>query len=700
VGTSERGQVNWAAMNAPHPPQRPYVHTEHGIDRPDPYYWLRDKQNPEVIDYIDAENAYMAASTEGIKDLTQTVYQEMRDHLQEADTSAPVPRGEFVYYRRTLEGKSYAQYCRRADGGRGDEQVLLDVNALAEGHEFTSVGAIDFSPDQTRMAYCVDHTGAERYVIVVVDLEDGSVIESAIDDVEGDVTWAADSQTLLYCTFDETQRPDRVWAHRVGTSREDDRALFHEVDPKFRAWVGRTRSNAWLVIGVGSGKTTEMHVVPADNLSVPPRCLQPRHLGMQYWVCHSGAHFYLRTNDSDDADGSHNDDAVNCKLMRAPTDATSRDTWDEVVAHRAGVELKGVTAFADHLVLLEREGGLPHLRVLDLKTGQSHRVEQQEACYDLGIYANHDFDASRFLYGYDSMVTPFSVFSYDVDARESTLVKQTVVPGYDPSLYTTERIQAVAEDGTEVPVSLVYKRDLPRDRPNPTLLYGYGSYAITIDASFSAMRLPLLDRGVVFAVAHIRGGGLMGRPWYEAGKFLHKRRTFTDFIAVGRHLVKDGWTTPESMAIMGGSAGGMLMGAVVNMAPELWHCCVAAVPFVDVVTTMFDASLPLTTNEWEEWGDPRDKAYYDCMMSYSPYDNIDPGTDFPHLLITSGLNDPRVQYWEPTKWCARLRERQTNGAQLLLKTHMGAGHQGASGRFGRFEDRAFEYAWILNKLGA
>lgn len=694
-----RPWVNPAAMHAPIAPTKPHVHREHDVERPDPWHWLKERDDPEVIAYIEAENAYCEERAARFAGLHQALFEESKGYIQETDQSVAVERRGFLYYSRTVEGLAYPIHCRREGSMEAPEQVILDINELARDHDYTSVVTIAISPDHARMAYAIDHTGRELYDIVVVDLTTGEVIDDLLKATGGDVTWATDSQTFFFDELDEALRPWRIRRHRVGEAGEDP-IVQQEDDPRFRLFTSRTRSDAWIVLGSTSSKTREIAVIPADDPTAQPRLLVERHAGMKYSIDHQGDRFFVLTNDADDADGKHCDDAVNYKLMEMPVDGSGRESWVEVVPHRPDVQLAQIAAFENHLVLVEREGGLVHLRVRNLTTRADHRISMPESAYELGLSLNPTFETARLRFVYDSMVTPTTWFAYDMDSRERAVEKiQPVLGGFDPDDYRTERLYAPSTGGVQVPISIVYPKDYPRDGSGKLLLYGYGSYGITIDASFVSQRLVLLSRGVAFAIAHPRGGGLLGRPWYENGKLEHKQNTFDDFIAAARYLQEQGWTSPDRTAIYGGSAGGMLMGAVINQAPELFSACVAAVPFVDVVSTMLDESLPLTANEWEEWGNPTEPEPFRRMLSYSPYDNVHDDEHFPDLLIKSGLNDPRVQYWEPTKWCAKLRATVTNGAEILLKTHMGAGHQGPSGRYGHLEDRAFDYAFILDKFG-
>jgi len=684
------------APTPPDAPQREHVHTEHGVERPDPYYWMKDKADPELIPYVEAENAWTEARTAHLEAFRGALYDEMLGRIQEDDRTVPTEEDGWRYYRRTEEGKAYPIYCRK-QGDDGEEQVVLDVNALAEGHEYTQLGGMAKSADHRLLAYGVDHNGRELFTWHFVDLETGELLDDHIPDISSNLTFATDGKTVLYSVLDDALRPAAIHAHVLGDTGED-RLVYREDDEKFRVYVTKTRSEEWLLIGSASSLTSEARVRPADEPDGPWRVLAERHTGHEYDVSHHGDHFYIRTNDCDDEQGVHTDCAVNFKLMKAKESAEGRSDWEEVIPHRDDVTLERVEAFADHLVLQEREGGVKQLAVRAIDSGDTHRIELPEDSHLVYIASNPSFDTSTFRYGYSSPITPWSIFDYDLEGRTSELRKEDpVLGGYDRAQYQVERVFATSHDGVQVPITVVQRKDLG-EGPHPVWLTGYGSYGIPNDPSFDATRLSLLDRGMVFAIAHIRGGGDNGRTWYEDGKFLKKKNTFHDFIAAADLLVDQGITTPDQLAIQGGSAGGLLMGAVVNMRPELFRVSVAAVPFVDIVTTMLDESIPLTTNEWEEWGNPADKEYFDYMLSYSPYDNVGP-KPYPAMLIESGLNDPRVQYWEPTKWTARLRDHWQTDRELLLRTNMGAGHSGSSGRYGWLEDRAFRYAFVLDQLG-
>jgi len=688
-------------MSAPTAEFREHVHTEHGVERPDPYYWMRNREDEAVIRYVEAENAYTEAHTQHLADFRKTLYDEMLGRIQETDLSAPVRRGNYWYYTRTEEGQSYPIYCRKLGSvEHGEEEVLLDVNLLGAEHEYVKIGAFTVSPDHNLLAYSIDTNGRELFDLRIKDLRTDEHLPDLIPDIDTGATWATDNQTLLYNVLDDALRPYQVRRHRLGTPVDQDVVAYQEDDDKFRVGSWRTRSDAYLVIGSFSTLTTELRIIDAAAPESEAIVLAPRHEGLRYSVAHHGDWLYIVTNDSDDENGKHNDDAINYKLVRAPITSPTREQWAEVIPHRAEVQVVDVDTFANHLVLTEREGGLSHLRVIDLNDPvKDYRVPLQEPAYDLWGGNNPEFETNQFRFGYSSLITPSSTFEVNMETGEQVLLKQKpVLGGFDRDAYVSQRVTATAADGTAIPVSIVHRKDLVLDGQRPTLLYGYGSYGINIDPSFNSNRLSLLDRGVVFAIAHIRGSSTMGRPWYENGKFLHKRNTFTDFINAAEYLIEAGYTNPNKLCVQGGSAGGLLIGATINMRPELFHAAVAQVPFVDVVTTMLDDSIPLTANEWEEWGNPADKTYFDYMLSYSPYDNV-AEQDYPHLLITSGLNDPRVQYWEPTKWTARLRMRKTDNNQLLLKTNMGAGHFAKSGRYGYLEDIAFVYAFLLDRFG-
>ena len=681
----------------PTPPQaerRPHSLVAHGHERIDDWFWLSDRDNPEVIAYLEAENAFTKASLAHTEGLQAKIFEEIRSRIQETDASAPEVDGPWWYFTRTVEGLQYGIHCRRPIGSADDGpgvQVLLDENALAEGHDFFHLGGFEPSPDHRVLAYATDTTGGERHTLRFRDLEAGSELEDVIEDVYYEQAWANDNATIFYTRPDKAMRPYQVWRHKIGTPAHDDVLVHQEDDERFFAGVSRTRSGAFVLVEVRSKVTTETRFLSADDPTAEPRTLQPREQDVEYYVDHSGDRFFIVTN----ADG-----AVNAKLVEAPVSDPGRHRWTEVVPHRPDVKLEGADAFANHLVLAEWEQGLQRRVVRRIADGETHVIEQPEPVYSLDGGGNHVFDTTTYRFTYTSMVTPPSAIDYDVESRNRTVVKQTpVLGGFDASDYTTDRIWATAPDGVKVPISILHRKDTPLDGSAPALLYGYGSYEISIPPTFASMRLSLVDRGFVYAIAHIRGGGELGRPWYDDGKLLKKRNTFTDFIAAAEHLVAQGYTSPERLACRGGSAGGLLIGAVLNLRPDLFRAAVADVPFVDCVTTILDASLPLTVIEWEEWGNPvESKEVYDYMRSYAPYDNVQ-AKEYPAMLVTAGLNDPRVSYWEPAKWVAKLRATKTGDHPLLLKTEMGAGHQGPSGRYEVWKDEALTYAFLLDALG-
>ena len=665
--------------------------------RTDEYGWMRDKDaDDDVVAYLEAENAYTEAATAHTGDLQNQLFEEIKARVQETDLSVPVRKGPWWYYSRTEEGRQYEISCRRAAGADGaydesdPEMVLMDDNVQAEGHEFYATGVFDVSPDHRLLAYAADTTGAELYELHFRDLDTGEDLADVIAGVYYGSAWATDNLHFFYTRPDEAMRPWQVWRHRLGTDPVTDVKVFEEADERFYCGIDLSRDECFLYLHSGSKVTDEVWFLDAADPTGTFTVVEPRQQEVEYSVSHHRGRFYVVTN----VDG-----AENFKLCEVPTATPGREHWQEVIAHRPAVKLSGVTTFADHLVIHERVDATPQLRVRRLSDGEEHIISQPEAVGTASGGANPEFDTDVYRYRYESMRTPASVFSYDLDQRQHTLLKQQPVLGpFDPDHYVTERLWADAADGTSVPITLVYRQGFVRDGSAPALLYGYGSYEASMDPYFSSVRLSLLDRGFVFALAHIRGGGEMGRPWYTQGKFLHKTNTFTDFIACARHLVDQGWTSPARLAIRGGSAGGLLMGAVVNQAPELFGAVVAEVPFVDVLNTILDPSLPLTVMEWEEWGNPvADEAFYQYMKAYAPYENV-AAQSYPPMLVTAGLNDPRVSYWEPAKWVARLRATKTDTNLLLLKTEMGAGHGGPSGRYNAWRDEAFVLAFVLDTL--
>jgi oligopeptidase B len=657
----------------------------HGIRLVDEYRWLRDKDSARVRSHLETENAHTRAVMAFTEPLQETLYREMLARIQETDMDVPYRYGAFEYYGRTEQGKDYPILCRRALDDPA-EQVTLDMNTMAEGHEFFALGAYDVSPDARLLAFSTDVTGFREYTLQVKDLSTGGILPLRVEKARS-VAWANDSATLFYVVEDDAKRAYRLYRHRLGSAAHD--LLYEETDERFSIGVDETRSSAFVILTSHSATTSEVRFVPADRPDAPLTLAVPRRQEHEYYVDHRGERFYILTNDR----------GRNFRLVTAPVNAPSEANWSELIAHREDVMLEGIDLFSGHYVLHERRGGFPRLRVVSFATGEAHDIELPEAVCTVHGGANLEFDTTVYRFVYESPVTPDSVFDYDMDMRSRTLLKQRpVLGGYDPARYASELVYATAADGTRIPVSMVYRRDLRRGGPQPTLLTGYGAYGFPHDVHFSSARLSLLDRGVVVAIAHVRGGGEMGKRWHDEGRMLSKRNTFTDFIAAAEHLVALRVTQPSQLAIEGGSAGGLLMAAVANLRPDLFKAVVADVPFVDVINTMLDASLPLTTGEYEEWGNPQEPEYFRYMLSYSPYDNIE-AKAYPAMLVQTSLNDSQVMYWEPAKYVARLRAMKTDSNPLLLKTNMEAGHGGASGRYDFLREIAFTYAFVLWQLG-
>jgi len=667
----------------------PRVHTLHGETRIDGYFWLRDRSDPEVIAYLEAENRYTGAVMQHTEALQEQLYQEMRGRIKETDLSVPERVDDSFYYTRTEAGGQYPIFCRRRGSLDAPEEVLLDQNPLAADHAYFKIGVSEVSPDHRLLAYSVDTSGAEDFTLYIKDLTTGHLLAESIGNTSVGVTWANDSRTLFYTLLDHARRPCRLYRHTVGASPTTDVLVYFEPDESFFLDINRTRSRRYLLLDITSHSTSEVRFLNADEPEGVFRVVQPRESGVEYSVEHHDERFFITTNDS----------APNFRLVQAPVASPSKANWSPVLPYRPEIKLDETDAFRSHLVVYERQAGLRQIRVIDLASGEEHLVAFPEPVYTLRAHENPEFETPLLRFAYTSLVTPSSVVEYDMGERFWMVRKQTEVRGgYDPALYRSERVFATAADGQQVPISLVYRAPLQLDGERPLLLNGYGAYGLSYDPSFSSNTLSLLDRGFVVAIAHVRGGEEMGRSWYDGGKLLNKRSTFTDFITSAEHLVAAGYTSSGRLVINGGSAGGLLMGAVTNLRPDLFRVVLADVPFVDVVNTMLDASLPLTVIEYDEWGNPNEQAAYEYIRSYSPYDNIE-AKDYPHMLVTAGLNDPRVAYWEPAKWTARLRAAKTNGNRLLLRTNMGAGHGGASGRFDFLREIAFKYAFMLDVLG-
>jgi oligopeptidase B len=660
----------------------------HGDVFDDDYFWLRDKESPKVRAHLEAENAYADEVMKGTEALQQALYGEYLARLQQADASVPYRLGGFEYYYRTEEQKSYPLACRRPLAG-GPEQVLLDLNALAEGHAFMALDAFEVSDDGNLLAFTTDTTGFRQFVLGVKDLRTGADLPLQRGNVTS-VAWAADGRTLFYAVEDGAKRPYRLYRHVLGTPAEQDQLLYEENDERFRISVERTRSKAFLVLNIASQTTSEVRVLDARTPAGAFQLVAERRQDHQYSLDHRGDTFFIRTNRG----------GRNFELAEAPVKSPGERSWRTRAPHREEVMLEGLLVFENHLVLLEREAGLPHLLVQDLRTRRSSRASFDEQAYTLMPMENPEFRSPTFRFGYTSALTPWSTFELELGTLERRLLKeQPVRGGYDRSRYRTERIFARAADGASIPVSLVYRQDLRRDGSAPALLRGYGSYGFPAYIGFSSPDISLLDRGFVVAVAHIRGGGDLGKRWHDQGRMMNKRNTFTDFIRVAEHLVEQRYTSPAGLAIHGGSAGGLLMGAVVNMRPELFRAVLSYVPFVDVINTMSDSTLPLTVGEFEEWGNPAEAEAYAYIRSYSPYENLE-SKAYPAMLVRTALNDSQVMYWEPAKYVARMRRLKTDPNPLVLRINMGAGHGGASGRYDKLRETAHDVAFLITQLGA
>jgi oligopeptidase B len=678
----------------PRPPtaaQRSHVVVWHGQKVEDPFFWLREKSNPEVIKYLEAENAYTEAMTKDLRPFADALYKEMLGHIKQTDLGVPTRRGGFYYYTRTQEGKQYPIQCRKKAAGDGSldekaaEEILLDVNELAKGVKFLSLGAFEVSDDANLLAYTTDTTGFRQYRLSIKDLRTGATLPDGAERVTS-VEWCANNKTLYYTTEDPlTKRPNMVWRHVLGDETEP---VYQEKDRLYTVHVGRTKDRKLLLLQSRSTDTWETRYIPSDQPEAAFRVVLPREKGHKYDVEHRDGLFYFRSNK----------DAKNFRLATAPVSDPSPASWKEVLPHRADVLLDRVELFRDYLVASEKSAALEHFRVLNFATNDWHEVGFPESVYAAFGTSTPEYTAHSFRFAYQSMITPNSIYDYDMATRRQTLLKRQEVPGYDPAGYVTERQWAVARDGVKVPLSIVYRKGVKKNGSTPLFLYGYGSYGIGTPASFSGNRLSLLDRGMIVVLAHIRGGNEMGELWHDDGMLMKKKNTFYDFIDSAEWLIANNWTSKERLVSEGGSAGGLLMGAITNLRPDLFKAVHAAVPFVDVMNSMMDASLPLTVGEYLEWGNPNEKPAFDYMMSYSPYDNL-ARKSYPAILVTTSLNDSQVMYWEPAKYVAKLRTLKTDNNPLLLKVNMGAGHGGASGRYDRLKEVAFEYAWLMSQVG-
>lgn len=675
-------------MNAPQAKKINKPLTIHGDTRTDPYFWLNERENPNVIQYLEEENAYCDHVLQDTEDLQQKLYEEMKARYKEDDESLPYFFNGYWYVVKYQKGKEYPLFCRHLLRLESPEELMLDVNLLAEGKDYYDVGSCSVSVDNRLAAVSEDTLGRRIYTIMVKDLSTGAFLEDRIENTTGKAVWAADNEHFFYTRKDETLRAYKVFRHKIGTPQEEDLLVFHEKDETFDVSLFKSKSLEYIFIASSSTISDEHWFLPAHDVDAEWKVIQKREDDLEYAVEHFRDHFYIITNEGG---------ATNFKIVKTPVEYPTKEHWEPVIAHREETLLEGFEIFNEFLVLEERTQGLLQLKIIENNTGNFHYLPFTEPTYTAYVGANLDFDTETLRYGYTSLTTPSSTYEYHMKTRETKLLKQQEVLGepFSSENYISERIWAPSRDGKiKIPVSLVYHKDTAKSSETPLLLYGYGSYGHTIDASFSNVRLSLLNRGFIFAIAHIRGGEYLGRHWYEDGKMLSKKNTFFDFMDAAEYLVENNYTSSHHLYAMGGSAGGLLMGAIMNYAPQLFHGIVAQVPFVDVVTTMLDETIPLTTGEFDEWGNPKKKKYYEYMKSYSPYDNIE-AKAYPHALITTGLHDSQVQYWEPAKWVAKLREMKTDQNMLLLKTDMKSGHGGASGRFESLKEDALEYAFLL-----
>ncbi|WP_282018637.1 S9 family peptidase [Salegentibacter mishustinae] len=664
----------------------------HGDVRVDNYYWMNNRDDAEVIDYLNQENEYNQKMTEHTRDFQQRLFEEMKARIKEDDESVPYKLNGYWYLTRFETGKDYPIYSRKKGGLEAPEELLFDVNEMAEGFEYYSLGGLNVSPDNKMVAFGVDTLSRRKYTIQIKDLQTGEIYPDKIENATGGSTWAADNKTLFYTKKDDqTLRSYRIYKHILGTDSAEDELVFEEEDETFNTYVYKSKSKEYIIIGSHSTLTTEYRILKADDPSGEFKVFQPRERGLEYSIAHYEDDFYVMTN---------KDKATNFRLMKTPVEKTTQENWVDVIPHREDYLLEDIDIFKKYLVVSERHNGLNKIKVIRWDNSEEYYIPFDNETYTAYTSINPSFDTDILRFTYNSMTTPTSVIDFNMETREKTVLKEQAVldENFDKNNYLSERIWATAKDGTKIPVSLVYKKGTKLDGNSPLLQYAYGSYGSTIDPYFSTVRLSLLDRGFIYAIAHIRGGEYLGRNWYEDGKLFNKMNTFTDYIDVSEYLIQEKYTSAEHLYAMGGSAGGLLMGAVINMAPQLYRGVIAAVPFVDVVTTMLDDSIPLTTGEYDEWGNPNNKDYYEYMMQYSPYDNV-VAQDYPNMLVTTGLHDSQVQYWEPAKWVAKLRELKTDDNLLLFHTNMDAGHGGASGRFEALKEVAEEYAFLLDLEG-
>jgi oligopeptidase B len=677
---------------APQAKKIPVQLEKHGDVRTDNYFWMRERENPEVLDYLTRENIYNDRMTAHTKKLQEDLFQEVKNRIKEDDSSVPYKLNGYWYITRFEKGKDYPVYSRKKETLDAPEEILFDVNEMAKGHDYYRLSGISVSPNNKLVSYAVDTVSRRKYTIYIKNLETGEVYPEKIKNTTGGATWANDNKTIFYARKDEeTLRSNKIHKHRLGTKAKDDELVFFEEDDTFHTYVYKSKSQRYIIIGSDSTLTSEYRFLPADDPHGEFQIVQPRIRGVEYGIAHYRDCFYILTN---------KDGATNFKLMKTPVHDTRIENWEEVIPHRKEVLLEDIDLFRDYLVVSERSDGLNKIHIRRWDGTDSYFLPFDNETYTAFTGTNPDFDTEILRYTYNSLITPTQVVDFNMRTKEKDIKKELEVLGgkFKKENYVSDRIWAPAEDGTKIPITLVHRKELKKDGTNPVLLYAYGSYGSTIDPYFSNVRLSLLDRGFIFAIAHVRGGEYLGRQWYEDGKLLKKKNTFTDFIACTHHLINENYTSPDHMYASGGSAGGLLMGAIINMSPQLYKGIIASVPFVDVVTTMLDENIPLTTGEYDEWGNPNDPEYYFYMKSYSPYDNVT-ARDYPNMLVTTGLHDSQVQYWEPAKWVAKLRELKTDSNKLLFHTNMEAGHGGASGRFEALREVAEEYAFLLDLEG-
>ena len=670
----------------------PFELEKHGDVRVDNYYWLNNREDQNVIDYLNAENAYYEEMTAHTKAFQEDLFQEMKSRIKEDDESVPYFKNGYYYITRFEKGKDYPIYSRKKGSLDAPEEILFDCNEMAEGHSYFNLGGLNVSPDNNLVAFGVDYVSRRQYTIQVKNLKTGEIYPEKITNTTGGSSWANDNKTLFYTRNNEvTLRSDKIYKHKLGESPESDQLVYEEKDDTYNTFVYKEKSQKYLLIGSSSTVSDEYRYLDANNPDGEFAVLQKRERGLEYGVSYYDGKFYIVTN---------KDSATNFKLVTCPENKTSKENWTDLIPHREDVLLEGIDIFKNYLVISERSGGLSKLRIRSWDTSTDYYLPFDSETYTAYTTSNVEFDTDVVRFGYQSMTTPASVMDFNMTTQEKTLLKEQEVPGgtFDKNNYVEERIWATAEDGTKIPMSVVYRKGMEKNGENPVLQYAYGSYGYTIDPYFSTTRLSLLDRGFIFVLAHIRGGQYMGRQWYEDGKMLKKMNTFTDFVDCSKHLIAEKYTSAEHLYAQGGSAGGLLMGVVINIAPELYNGVVSQVPFVDVVTTMLDDSIPLTTGEYDEWGNPNDKEYYDYMLSYSPYDNVK-AQAYPNMLVTTGLHDSQVQYWEPAKWVAKLRDMKTDDNLLFMDTNMDAGHGGASGRFESLKETAKVYSFLLDLEG-